>query len=138
MPVRLIRCKAIEFAANSFVEQQYPHKADKSGCADSIRFGSEFGYRFDLRNMYAAQLRINVGDNGAQEWNLLVSSNDHDYVLERSGASWPSWHTVALDKHLAGARKAAGTVYVKIQGTDCQVREVELEAETVGGLKPVQ
>ena len=54
--------------------------------------------------------------------NLLVSSNDSDYVLERSGASWPSWQTVALDKYLAGARETAGTVYVKIQGTDCQVR----------------
>ena len=138
VPVRLVRCKAIEFAANSFVEQQYLHKADKSGCSDSIRFGSEFGYRFDLRNMRAAQLRINVGANGAKEWNLLVSSDDSDYVLERSGASWPSWQTVALDKYLAGAREAAGTVYVKIQGTDCQVREVVLEAEAEGGLKPVQ
>lgn len=135
---RLVRCKAIEFAANSFVEQQYLHKADRSSCADSIRFGNEFGYRFDLRNMRAAQLRINVGANGASSWKLLVSNNDTDYVQERSGASWPSWQTVALDKYLTGASEAAGTVYVKIQGTDCQVREVVVEAEAEGDLRPAR
>ena len=101
--------KAIEFAANSLVEQQYLHKAEKSGCADSIRFGSEFGYRFDLRNVRSAQLRINVGANGAKPWNLLVSKDDRKYVLERSGKSWPSWQTVALDKYLAGPREAAAS-----------------------------
>ncbi|MHB8864323.1 MAG: cellulase family glycosylhydrolase [Pirellulaceae bacterium] len=137
LPVRLVRCKAIEFAANSFVEQQYLHKAEQSGCSESIRFGSEFGYRFDLRNMRAAQLRINVGANGANPWNLLVSKDDREYVLECSGKSWPSWQSVALGKYLGGAREAGGNVYVKIQGTDCQVREVVLEAEAEEGVRPV-
>ena len=67
-----------------------------------------------------------------------VFKDDNDYVIERSGKSWPSWQTVALDKYLTGAGEAAGTIYVKIQGTDCQVREVVLEAGAEGGLRPVQ
>jgi len=59
----------------------------------------------------------------------FLSHNDTDHVQERFGASWPSWQTVTLDKYLAGASDAAGTVYVKIQGTDCQVREVVVEAD---------
>ncbi len=79
-----------------------------------------------------------MGANGANQWNLLVSKDDNDYVIERSGKSWPSWQTVALDKYLAGAGEAAGTIYVKIQGTDCQVREVVLEAGAEGGLRPAK
>jgi len=127
LPVRLVRSRAIEFAANSHVERQYLHKADKSGCADSIRFGSEFGYRFDLRAMRSAQLRINVGANAANAWSVLVSKDDKEYTVERSGKSWPSWQTISLDKYLAGPSDAPSPVYVKIQGTDCQVREVILE-----------
>ena len=48
--------------------------------------------------------------------------------LERFGKSWPSWQTVSLDRYLAGSRDAVAPVYVKIHGTDCQVREVVLEA----------
>ena len=109
------------------MERQYLHKADKSGCADSIRFGSEFGYRFDLRAMRSAQLRINVGANAANAWSVLVSKDDKEYTVERSGKSWPSWQTISLDKYLAGPSDAPSPVYVKIQGTDCQVREVILE-----------
>ena len=129
LPVRLVRSKAIEFAANSWIEGQYLHQAEKSGCAESIRFGSEFGYRFELRNMRSARLQINVGANGANPWNVLISRDDKEYVLERSGKSWPSWQTVTLDKYLAGPKEATVPVYVKIQGTDCQVREVLLETE---------
>jgi hypothetical protein len=129
LPVRLVRSKAIEFAANSFVERQYLHKAAKSGCSDSVRFGSEFGYRFDLRNMRSAELRINVGANAANPWNVLVSRDDQNYILERSGESWPSWQAIPLDKYLTGTSETPGCIYVKIQGTDCQVREVVLESE---------
>ena len=52
------------FWANSWVERQYLHKAEKSGRSDSIRFGNEFGYRFESCAMCgSAQLRINVGAN---------------------------------------------------------------------------
>lgn len=85
--------------------------------------------------MRSAQLRINVGANGAGPWNLLVSKDDQHYVPECSGESWPSWHTEALDKYLAGAGEAACAVYLKIQGANCQVREVVLEAEAVGELR---
>jgi len=125
LPVRLVRSKAIEFAANSFVERPYLHKSEKSGCSDSIRFGSDFGYRFDVRNMRAAQLRINVGANAAHPWSVLVSPDDKNYVLERSGKSWPSWQTITLDQYLAGASEAPRSIYVKIQGIDCQVRELD-------------
>ena len=138
LPIRLVRWKGIEFLANSWVERQYLHKAEKSGCSDSVRFGSEFGYRFELRNMRSARLRINVGANGANPWNLSVSKDDKEYVLERSGKSWPSWQTVSLDHYLAGPREASVPVYVKIHGKDCQVREVVLETEAEGGLKPVK
>jgi hypothetical protein len=136
LPVRLVRSRGIEFAANSWIERQYLHKAEKSGCADSVRFGSQFGYRFELPNTRSAQLRINVGANGAGPWELSASKDDKHYVLERSGRSWPSWQTVSLDRYLAGPREASPAVYVKIHGTDCQVREVVLETEAEGGLQP--
>ncbi len=138
LPIRLARSKGIEFLANSWVERQYLHKAEKSGCSDSIRFGNEFGYRFELRNVRSAQLRINVGANGANPWSLSVSKDGKEYVLERSGKSWPSWQTVSLDRYLAGPREASVPVYVKIHGTDCHVREVVLETEAEGGTKPVK
>ena len=128
LPVRLVRGKGIEFAANSPIEGQYLHQAGKSGCGDSIRFGSEFTYRFDLRHMQSGQLRINVGANGANPWSVLLSRDDKNYVEERSGRSWPSWQSVALDHYLGGREASSAMVYVKIRGTDCQVREVVVEA----------
>ena len=47
--------------------------------------------------------------------------------MERSGESWPAWQTVALDKYLTGSPEDTMPVYVKIQGKECQVREVVLE-----------
>jgi hypothetical protein len=45
LPVRLASAPVVEFTANSWVEQQYLHKAEKSGCSESERFGNEFGYQ---------------------------------------------------------------------------------------------
>jgi hypothetical protein len=129
LPIRLVRGKAIEFAANSWIEQQYLHKPEKSGCSESIRFGTEFGYRFDCRGAKSARLRINVGANGANPWSVSLSKDDKQYALECKGKSWPGWQTIALDKYLPGAGAAPATVYVRIQGTDCQVREVVLDTE---------
>ncbi len=137
LPVRLVRNRAIEFAANSHVEHQYLHESDKSGCADSIRFGSSFGYRFETRNMQAAQLKINVGANGGNPWRVLVSTNGTDYTQECAGQSWPAWHTVPLDKYLpAEAREGAASLFIRIEGTDCQVRELQLEMEAIGRTRP--
>jgi hypothetical protein len=130
LPIRLARGKAVEFAANSWIERQYLHNADRSGCAESVRFGSEFGYRFDLHGARSARLRMNVGANGAQEWKVLVSRDGKEYTPECSGRSWPNWQTVSLDKYLADTQESPANVYVKIQGTDCQVREVILEVDT--------
>jgi hypothetical protein len=128
LPVRLVGSKAIEFTANSWIERQYLHKAEKTGASDSLRFGDEFGYRFDLGNARAARLRIDAGANGGKPWKLLVSKDDQQYIVEGSGVSWPRWQTVSLDKYLAGAGKSS-IVYVKIQGKECQVREVLLDTE---------
>jgi hypothetical protein len=137
LPVRLVCAKAIEFAGNSWVERQYLHKAEKTGASDSLRFGDEFGYRFDLGHARAARLRIEAGANGGKPWKLLISKDDQQYVVERSGKSWPTWQTVTLDKYLAGSDKSPAIVYVKIQGKECQVREVLVETGTlVGGKQP--
>jgi len=130
VPVGLVRSSAVEFAANSWIEQQYLHHAEKSGCADSIRFGSEFSYRFDLGHARSARLNMNVGANGANAWSLLVSKDDKVYAIEASGKCWPAWQSVALDKYLAEQGEAPRTIFVKVVGTDCQVREVVLE---IGG-----
>lgn len=129
LSVRLARGKVTEFTANSWPEHPYLYKAEGSGTADSIRFGGEFGYRFDLGNAKSGELRMNVGANGANPWNLLVSTDDKEYTSERSGKSWPSWQTVVLDKYLAGPRNGPAILYVKIQGTDCQLREVILQSD---------
>jgi hypothetical protein len=134
LPVRLARSGAVEFLANSWTEKAYLHKSEKSGCSDSIRFGNEFGYRFDLRNVMSARLRLLVGANGAKDWSVLVSTDDQHYSQECSGKSWPSWQMISLDPYLAGAvREGPLLVYVKVRGTDCQAREVVLEtaADTV-------
>ncbi len=131
LPVRLALSKVIEFTANSWIERQYLHKAEKTGASDSLRFGDEFGYRFDLGHARGARLRIEVGANGGKPWKLLISEDDQHYILERSGASWPTWQTVTLDKYLAGSHKSS-MVYVKIQSKECQVREVFLETGPEG------
>jgi len=137
LPVRLASLKVIEFTANSWIERQYLHKAEKTGANDSLRFGDEFGYRFDLDHARGARLRIEAGANGGKPWKLLVSKDDQQYILERSGVSWPTWQTVTLDKYLTGADKCS-IVYVKIQGKECQVREVLLETETEGRRQPAK
>jgi hypothetical protein len=127
LPVRLACGNSVEFAANSWVERQYLHGAEKSGASDSIRFGSEFGYRFDCSHAQSGRLRINVGANGANAWRVLVSRDDKDYTQECAGKSWPGWQTVTLDKYLAGSPARPTWIYVKIAGADCQVRGVVLE-----------
>ena len=61
LPIRLVAGKVVEFAANSRVERQYLYQADHSGSSESLRFGSEFGYLFDVGAARSARLRINVG-----------------------------------------------------------------------------
>jgi len=133
VPLRLASGRIIEFAANSWPEHQYLFKTDRSCTADGVRFGSEFGYRFDLGNAKSGQLRMNVGANGANAWSLLLSTDDRQYALECSGKSWPGWQTVALDKYLAAAGAGPAILYVKIQGIDCQVREVILQTDQHAG-----
>jgi hypothetical protein len=128
VPVRLSHGKSLEFTSNSWIEHFYLYKAEKTGAADSVRFGSEFGYRFELGDAKSAQLRINVGANAANAWNLLVSTDDKEYTTVQSGKSWPSWQTIDLKKHLEGVTNPA-MLYVKIQGDDCQVREVILQTD---------
>ena len=129
LPVRLTGGGAIEFAANSWIEKQYLHQSDKSACGDSIRFGSEFSYQFNLAGARSAQLRINAGANGGNPWSLLLSKDGKEFVEERSGKSWPSWQTLPLDKYLTAVPKSS-SIYVKIKGQDCQVREVILLTES--------
>ncbi len=128
LPIRLVAGKVVEFAANSRVERQYLYQADHSGSSESLRFGSEFGYLFDVGAARSARLRINVGANGGQHWTVLVSTNDRDYRKERESRSWPSWQAISLDKYLA-ASGPHPTLYVRIQGVDCQVCEVTLETK---------
>ena len=99
--VRLATGPVIEFTANSWVEQQYLHKAEKSGSSDSMRFGDDFGYRFDLGHARSARLRIEAGANGGKPWQVLISNDDKQYNVACSGACWPMWQTVTLDKYLA-------------------------------------
>ena len=133
LPVRLVRSEAIEFLANSWTEQAYLHGAGKSGCAESVRFGDEFGYRFDLRKVKSARLSLLVGANGGKDWSVFVSTDDRQYRLECSGKSWPGWHTISMDRYLAGSvHDKEQPVFIKIRGADCQVREVILETETEG------
>ena len=127
LPVRLARGNTVEFAANSWIERQYLHKAEKSGAAESIRFGNEFGYRFDCSHAQSGQLRINVGANGGKAWRVLMSRDDKEYELQCMGKSWPGWQTVMLDKYLTGSPERPTWIYVKIEGADCQVREVVLD-----------
>ena len=127
LPVRLVRGTVVEFAANSWIERQYLHKADKSGASESMRIGDEVRYCFDCSRAQSGRLRINVGANGAKPWSVLVSRDDKDYKLECEGKSWPGWRTVTLDKYLAGSSGSRKWIYVKIRGPDCQVREVVLE-----------
>ena len=85
LPVRLASAPVVEFTANSWVEQQYLHEAEKSGCSESERFGNEFGYRFALGRARSARLRIDVGANGAKPWKVFVSNDDKRYTLACSG-----------------------------------------------------
>jgi hypothetical protein len=128
LPVRLTGGSAIEFAANSWVEGPYLDHAEKSGCGDSIRFGSEFGYKFDLTGARSAEVRMVVGANGANAWSVLLSRDGREFVEACSGKSWPSWQKISLDKYVAPGERSV-PVYVRIRGQDCQVREVVLKTD---------
>jgi hypothetical protein len=72
-------------------------------------------------------LPINVGANGGNAWSVALSRDGRQYTVECAGKSWPGWQTLSLDKYLHSAAGTPAPVYVKVQGTDCQVREVVLD-----------
>jgi GH35 family endo-1,4-beta-xylanase len=130
LPVRLVRGRTIEFLGNSFTERQYLREGGKSGCAESIRFGSEWTYRFDLRDAKWAELRLLVGAHMAQEWHVSLSRDEKAWDEAASGRSWPAWRTVDLPSYLPEAGEGGNTsLFVKIHGDDCQLRELILETE---------
>jgi len=130
LPVRLTRGRAIEFLGNSFTERQYLREGGKSGCAESVRFGSEWVYRFDLRDAKWAVLRLLVGAHMAQEWHVSLSKDDKAWQEAASGKSWPDWRTVDLATYVPSPDEGAKTaLFVKIHGQDCQLRELILETE---------
>jgi len=128
LPIRLSRGRTIEFLANSHVERRYVRDGGKSGCAESIRFGDEFIYGFDLRDCQWTQLRLLVGANAAQQWHVSLSRDEKTWEEAASGKSWPAWRTLDLGDHLPPPAEGGRTpLFVKIHGNGCQVRELILE-----------
>ncbi len=120
LPVRIADGPCIEFNANSFVERQYLWGENTSGTSPSTRFGGTWTYRFELPQANGGELRLRVGANQAQAWQVALSRDGKQFGRVLQDRSWPDWHSVSLDRYVPG------TVYVRFTGNDQQLRELIL------------
>jgi len=102
---------AVEFLANSRIEESY--LIDMRGCggAPSVRFGGEYWtYRFDLTDSRAARMALDVGAHEAGYWCVKASGHGESWETILEGRSNRDWHEVDLTAYCGGA------VFLRIEG----------------------
>jgi hypothetical protein len=124
LPVRIADGPSTEFTANSTVESAYLVEDKGSGGAPSVRFNGAWTYKFDLARANGGTLDLCVGAHQAQEWRVLLSSDQKTWITALSGKSTRSWHSVDLTPY------AHGPLYVKFEGNDQQLSELILSRRT--------
>ena len=120
VPVRVADGPVIEFLANSALESLYLVEDKGSGGAPSVRFNGTWTYRFDLSKSKGGTLRLCVGAHQANQWRVLLSSDQISWVTAISGKSNRSWHEIDVSRY------AEGPLFVKFEGSDQQLSELVL------------
>lgn len=109
----------VNFLANSYLERRwYLQPGAKSGCSESLRFGSEWTYRLPVPYRTRARVEMDVGAHRAGPWKVLWSPDGQQ------------WQTL-MEGHSDRARRSAVInlveppwLYLRCAGTDQQVGEV--------------
>lgn len=125
MPVRISDGPVIEFLANSTIEKQYLVEDEGSGCAPSVRFSGNWTYKFDLSGAKSAILDLCVGAHQADEWQVLLSSDQLRWTTALSGKSKRSWHKIDVAPYVGGP------IFVKFKGSGQQLSELVLSVKAL-------
>jgi hypothetical protein len=113
--VRVALGPTVEFLGNSYLERSmYLQPDPKSGCSESMRFGSEWTYKLDAPQSGSALVQMDVGANMAQPWTVSWSQDNATWSTLFEGQSWHGLHEGRID----GLRK--GSLYLRCKGTDEQ------------------
>ena len=120
IPIRIADGPVTEFLANSAIESDYLVDNQGSGGSPSVRFNGTWTYKFDLSNAQGGTLSLCVGAHQANEWRVLLSSDQNTWVTALSGKSNRSWHEVDVTSY------AGGPLFVKLEGNDQQLSELIL------------
>ena len=116
---------SVEFTANSQVESAYMVEDNGSGGSPSVRFNGTWTYKFDMSGAKGGALDLCVGAHQANEWRVLVSSDQKTWATALSGKSDRSWHSVDVSAY------AGGPLYVKFEGNDQQLSELVLTRKSL-------
>lgn len=109
----------INFLANSYLERSwYLQPDDKSGCSESLRFGSEWVYRLPVPVRGEARVRMWVGAHAAGPWSVAWSGDGREWTELLAGQSDLDWHE-GIVPDLSGAY-----LYLRCRGSDQQLGEV--------------
>lgn len=120
IPIRVADGPVTEFLANSTIESGYLVENQGSGGSPSVRFNGTWTYKFGLSNAVGATLDLCVGAHQANEWRVLLSSDQKTWVTALSGTSNRSRHEVDVTAY------AGGPLFVKFEGNDEQLSELVL------------
>lgn len=111
--VRVTDGKAIEFLANSQIDERYIFETKASGGAPSVRFGGEYWtYMFNLTLAESATIQLDVGAHKAGHWKVQVSNNHRKWKTVLEGDSNRDWHQADLTEFVGGP------VFIRITGDD--------------------
>lgn len=120
IPIRVADGPVTEFLANSTIENGYLVENQGSGGSPSVRFNGTWTYKLDLSNAEGGRLALCVGAHQANEWRVLLSSDQKTWAPALSGKSNRSWHEVDVTPY------AGGPLFVKFEGNDQQLSELIL------------
>lgn len=111
--VRITDGYAVEFLANSQIEEEYIVDFGGSCGAPSVRFGGEgWTYLLNLTRATSASVSMDIGAHEGGYWCVKASLNNRDWDTILEGHSSRDWHEFDLTQY------AGAPVFLKITGDD--------------------
>jgi len=117
----------VNFLANSHLERSWYLEPDaESGCAESVRFGSEWVYQIPVPKDADATVSMDVGAHQAAHWTVAWSQDKKAWQPLLDGDSNRAWHSGQIE----GLKR--GALYLRCQGKNQQVGEVRVAYRLAG------